>query len=428
MGRTSKSIINYLPEDVLCQIFIHLDQCDLKSTSLVCKLFCSLSSTLLDKLHLLKHSSLTYSDFRRLFKRFPGLKNMYINISGPKLDNFLMAISNSGLNLEELRLCSKMNSLKYPEQQTMEVMSTSKVIKSIKSLHLNHGFGRRRKQQQLIKFISMFPWLIEFDFTYLWDENGIHKVTLKFPNLRKISFSCNDRLTDKTLDILSSNCPKLESVNFQDCGTFTLDALHTFFCNNPQLSSVDMPCLYSPSISKVVECIQVLRNLNHLSLECDIVQDAVLIVLAKLRPPLKSLRLKGSDKKYTMAGLILLLSACPGLEKLNIFLPFLHCENNNTHDAEMSIVVKRLPKLKHIELCFRTDVCQSTLFSLVQNCPLLEILLVECVSKANVKQVFDQGMTRPTKRNYSIKSIFISPKDSNILLLSTLELYCPNLR
>ncbi|KAL9664374.1 hypothetical protein QQ045_019774 [Rhodiola kirilowii] len=159
-------------------------------------------------------------------------------------------------------------------------------------------------------------------------------------------------VTDKTLDTLSSNCPKLESVNFQGSSWFTPEALYTFFFNNPQLSSVDMPHLCSPSISKVVECMKVLQNLNHLSLVSDIVQDAVLIALAKLRPPLKSLRLRGSDNnnnKYTMSGLILLLSACPGLEKLKVHLPVPHFENSNIHDAEMSKVVKRLPKLKHIE-------------------------------------------------------------------------------
>ncbi|CAM8880481.1 unnamed protein product [Rhodiola kirilowii] len=369
----SETTINHLPEDVLCQIFSHID---LNSTSLVSKLFCSLSSPLLHELYLSRNSSLTYSDLQMLFNRFTGVKKIYM-INCLKLDNVLMAISNSG----------------------------------------------KQQQQQLIEFIHMFPSLIEFDFTHLWDDNGIHKITLKLPNLQKVNIGYNiGAVTDKTLDILSSNCPKLDTVNFH--WMFTPKALYTFFLNNPQLSSVHMPEFYSHSISEVAKCMQVLQNLSHLSLESNIVQDAVLIALAKSRPPLKSLRLGGCDNNYTMGGLIPLLSACPGLEELKIHLPV---PNNNTHDAEMSIAVTRLPELKHIEVWYCTLVCQATLFSLVQNCPLLETIWVGCDSKLKVKQVWDQGMARPTKRNYCIKSILISPKDSNILLLSTLESYCPNL-
>ncbi|KAL9664589.1 hypothetical protein QQ045_019994 [Rhodiola kirilowii] len=339
-----------------------------------------------------------------------------------------MAISNSGLNLDKLYLCNDMGALKYPEPQTMEVMSTSKVIKSIKSIHLNYAFDYYPGQDQLIDFINMFPSLIEFDFSYQWDDEGVQMVTSKFPNLRKVSIMYGTTLTDTTFDTLSSNCPKLESVNFQGSSWFTPESLYTFFCNNPQLSSVDMSDFHSPSISKLVECMQVLQNLNHLSLESDIVQDAVLIALAESRPPLKSLRLRGLGNEYTMGGLIPLLSACTGLEKLNVYLPFPHRGNNNSHDVEMSIVVKRLPRLKHIEVYFPTVVCQATLFSLVQNCTLLETIRIGCGSMGKVKQMCDQRMASPTKRNYSIKSIVIDSKDSNILLLSTLKLYCPNLR
>ncbi|KAL9665272.1 hypothetical protein QQ045_020687 [Rhodiola kirilowii] len=427
--RESETTINHLPEDVLSRIFSHLVDIDLNSTSLVSKQFCSLSSPLLHKLYLckLRDSSLTYSDFQRLFKRFTGVKQIYIFVC-PKLDDVLIAISNSGLNLEKLYLSDVIKAqYQYPEPQTMEIMSTSKVIKSIKSFHLNDAFDHNPGQhQQFLEFINMFPSLIEFDFTYIYilDDNVIHKVTSKFLNLQIVTISNVGMITDKTLDILSSNRPKLEIVDFQGCRKFTPEALYTFFCNNPQLSSVDMPRFYSPSISKVVECMQVLRNLSHISLESNTVQDAVLIALAISRPPLKSLRLGGSGNNYTMGGLIPLLSACPGLEKLNIPLPV---SNNNTHDAEMSIAVGRLPKLKHIVVSYHTLVCQATLFSLVQNCPLLEIIWVRSISKAKVKQVFDQGMARPTKKNYSIKLIVIDPKDSNMVLLSTLESYCPNL-
>ncbi|CAM8882868.1 unnamed protein product [Rhodiola kirilowii] len=340
----SETTINHLPEDVLCQIFSHID---LNSTSLVSKLFCSLSSPLLHELYLSRNSSLTYSDLQMLFNRFTGVKKIYM-INCLKLDNVLMAISNSGLNLEKLYLSSSMNAHPYPEPQTIEIMSTSTVIKSIKSLHLNdrfNGHPGKQQQQQLIEFIHMFPSLIEFDFTHLWDDNGIHKITLKLPNLQKVNIGYNiGAVTDKTLDILSSNCPKLDTVNFH--WMFTPKALYTFFLNNPQLSSVHMPEFYSHSISEVAKCMQVLQNLSHLSLESNIVQDAVLIALAKSRPPLKSLRLGGCDNNYTMGGLIPLLSACPGLEELKIHLPV---PNNNTHDAEMSIAVTRLPELKHIE-------------------------------------------------------------------------------
>ncbi|KAL9665432.1 hypothetical protein QQ045_020852 [Rhodiola kirilowii] len=132
-------------------------------------------------------------------------------------------------------------------------MSTSRVIKGIKSLELN--FFDAPKQETIMEFVNILPSLTELDLScclYQWDDEGIHKVTSKLPNLRKINLSYNSQLTDKTLDVLSSNCPKLESVNFRQCKKFTAEALYKFFCNNPQLSSVNIP----HSISKIGECVQ----------------------------------------------------------------------------------------------------------------------------------------------------------------------------
>ncbi|KAL9663887.1 hypothetical protein QQ045_019281 [Rhodiola kirilowii] len=430
MERTSKSIIDYLPEDVLCQIFSHLHRLDiLKSTSLICKLFCSLSSLLVHELTL-KDSSLTCSDLQRLFKRFPCVKK--IRIEFPKLDNALLAICNFDLNLEKLEFWLRDMNLQYPETQTMEIMSTSKVIKGIKSLLL-YRFHRRIKWQQVVEFINLFPSLTELDIGngYRLNDVLIQKVTSNLPNLRKIDLCCNHRLTDTTLDTLSSNCPKLEAVNFQMCERFTPEGLYKFFCNNPQLNSVHMPkyFLLAASISKVVKCMQVLQNLNHVSLEDDVVHDAVLVALAESRPPLKSLVISCYlSQKYTMTGLSRLLSTCPDLESLEVNLP--DAESCSTHDGDMSIVVKRLPKLKHI-VVWSCIVCQATLFSLVQNCPLLETILFMRMDNGSAKQALcdQEGIPRPTKKNYSIKFISVNVNtESDTWLLSTVEPYCPNLR
>ncbi|KAL9679128.1 hypothetical protein QQ045_016984 [Rhodiola kirilowii] len=418
----SVSIIHYLPEDVLRHIFIHLDDIDLKSTSLVCKLLCYISSPLVRKLTL-ENSSLTSSHFQRLFKRFSGTKNICI-YDFSYLGSVLSAIFNSDLNLEKLHLRLK-NPL-YPFYQTIDKMSTSRVIKGIKSLKLD--LFNLPKQHTVEEFVNQLPLLTELDFSrsfYHWDDKGIHKVTSKLPNLRKIDLRSNRMLTDKTLDILSSNCPKLESVNFVECMKFTPEALYKFFCNNPQLSSasVDWP----PSISKVVECVQVLKNLNSLSLFGNHLNDTVLIGLAESRPPIKNLVISNAfDINYTMTGLSQSLSACPGLENLDINTPLF--ENCNTHDAELSIVVKRLPNLKHITIWSRF-VCRATLFSLIQNCPLIETISLDRLSfLRRIKKVYcDQGMSIPTKKNHNIKSIMIYPK-SDIWLLSAVESYCPNLR
>ncbi|KAL9663495.1 hypothetical protein QQ045_018882 [Rhodiola kirilowii] len=430
--RTNKrnSIVHYLPEDVLCQIFSRLDHIDLKSASLVCKLFCSVSSSLLKKLILKSSSSrLSYFNLQRRFKRFSSVQEIRINFR--KLDNALLAITKSDLNLERLEL----SQLECPmKTRTIETMSTSRVINSIKSL--NFSAYRGLPIGQVIRFINLFPSLIELAFSYEWKPKykGIHKVLLNIPNVRKITHNWSPfGPADRTLDILSStNCPKLESVDFGKC-TFTPEALFKFFCNNPQLTSVYMPNLHSPSIykaSKVVECIRVLRRLNHLSLAFCLVQDAVLIALAESRPTFKSLLLDlPRTEKYTMAGLSQLLSACPGLESLEVSLPYCQFKNCRTYDEEMSMLVHRLPKLKHIKVLFSV-VCQATLFSLVQNCPLLEtIVLLSDGNYRYSRDVYcDQGMTRPTKKNYSIKSIKICPWDTNIWLWETVESYCPNLR
>ncbi|KAL9663980.1 hypothetical protein QQ045_019375 [Rhodiola kirilowii] len=418
------SIIDYLPEDVLCQIFSHFDLVDLKSMSLVCKLFCSLSSSLAHKLTL-KDSSLTYSDFQRLFKRFSCVKKIVTrNISIQ--DTALLAICKSDLNLEKLQLLQLQN----PEAPTIENMSMSRVIKGIKSLQLGWFDGTATKLQ-VVEFINLFRSLTELDiFGRQWTDKLIYKVTLKLPNLRKISLAFNDVATDKTLVILSTNCPKLESVDFCWCKKFTPEALSTFFCNNPQLSSLVMPDFESLTIyevSKVVQGIRALKSLNHLSLDSNHLEDALLIGIAESRPPLKSLIIdKTFSRKYTMVGLSCLLSACTSLESLDIHLPYRKSTICKADDGVMSTAVKKLPNLKHITLWLRI-VCQATLFSLVENCPLLETIHI--MSNINPRKVhFDQGMVRPTKKNYSIKLIVIKPKDLEIQFWPMLKSYCPNLK
>ncbi|KAL9677840.1 hypothetical protein QQ045_015676 [Rhodiola kirilowii] len=416
------SIIHYLPEDMLHQIFSHLDDIDdLKSTWLVCKQFCSVSSRLVQGLSL-RHSSLTYSEFERLFKRFPGVKEICINFR--KVDKALMAISNSGLNLEKLQIAQYRSIVQFPNWQIIEIMSTSRVITSIKYLQLSRFHFHSK--DIVIDFVNLFPSLTEFTFTYCiqWNDDQIHKLTSKHPNLQKINLSYSDAMTDKTLDILSSNCPKLETVNFEGCEEFSAEAMYRFFFNNPQLSSVALPYFESPSISKVskvVKGLQLLKNLNRLSIDFDIVQDAFLIGLAESPPPLKHLQIDSHSEKCTIAGLSKLLSVCPDLESLVIHLP--DTEICDTHDADMSNVVKRLPYLKEINILSHGVVCRETLFSLVNNCPLLKKILLTRKNEDIVKQVYyDHGLARPSMKNYSIKSIVItSPKDSDLWLRSMIQ-------
>ncbi|KAL9663384.1 hypothetical protein QQ045_018770 [Rhodiola kirilowii] len=231
-----KSIIHYLPEDVLYEIFTRLDKIDLKSISLVCKFFRSLSGSLVTKLFL-NDSSL---NFRKLFKRFSCVKTIvFDDIS--ELDNALLAISKSDLNLEKLQLPLfeyGMNA-QYPERHTIKNMSKSSVIKGIKSLDVNWFDGA--VPRQVIEFINLFPSIIELNITcgYRWKDKLIHKVTSKLPNLRKISLCYSKVATDKILAILSTNCPKLESFKFQKW-EFTPEAMYKFFWNNPKMSSVYM--------------------------------------------------------------------------------------------------------------------------------------------------------------------------------------------
>ncbi|KAL9691623.1 hypothetical protein QQ045_012048 [Rhodiola kirilowii] len=424
----SNSIINYLSEDTLRQIFSHIDLFDLNSTSLVCKLFCSLSSAFVHELT--QKDSTTCSDFQTLFKRFPCVTKIRMEFR-PRLDNALLAISNSDLNLEKLELPLPLVGVKrpyFPEPQTIFKLSTSKVFKRIKSLQLSWYPGQ--PDCQVIEFKNLFPSITELNISnkFRLKDKLVHKITLNLPNLRKISISCHNRLTDNALDILSSNCPKLESVNFQMCSDFTPEAIYKFFCNNLQLSSVHMPIYYFymlPLFPRVIKCMQVLPNLNHLTLVGRMVQDGVLEALAESQPRLKSLVICDAlSQEYTMTGLSRLLFTCPELESLEVDLPSV--ENCSTHDAKMSIVVKRLPNLKHITVRSRI-VCQATLFSLVQNCPLLETVRLRSDSKCRAKQVSDQGMIRPSKKNYSLKSIYVDSESDN-WLLSAVEPYCPNLR
>ncbi|KAL9687282.1 hypothetical protein QQ045_031682 [Rhodiola kirilowii] len=296
-----------------------------------------------------------------MFKRFPCVKNIGID-NFLNLDKALLAISNSDLNLEKLHL-PLFEHPQYPETPTIENMSMSSVIKGIKSLQLCWFHGTAPKLQ-IVNFINMFLSITELYITnaHRWEDKLIHKVTLKLPDLRKISLICYNIDNDETLAILSTNCPTLESVNLHGC-KFSPEALFEFFCNNPKLSSVCMPNFNSPSIYRVsvVECMQVLKNFNHLSLQSDHLEDAVLIRLAELRPPLKSLVIGLSFSQSCPPPIHMHppLPTYPSLESLDIHLPHRKRKNCKTHDAELSIIVKRLPNLKQITIWAGGDGCSD---------------------------------------------------------------------
>uniref|UniRef100_A0A7N0UZS1 F-box domain-containing protein n=1 Tax=Kalanchoe fedtschenkoi TaxID=63787 RepID=A0A7N0UZS1_KALFE len=427
--------IEDLPADLLQQVFSHVPDFDPKLISLVSKQFLSVLNPTVRKLAITDSSS--ESHFQRLFRRFPCVKK--IHVSSLKIDGALKAISSSDLALEKLQLWmfEYPMAVEYPGSDTMSKMSTSRVIRSVGSLQISWFLvgGADRKlvrARRMIDFVRLFPSLTELDFRYsfCWRNGGVESVTWKLPNLRRINLQDNRWLTDEIVAVLSLNCPNLESVNFEGCPNFTLDALHTFFRNNPRLVSVDLPRLPSASIPKMIECVRILKNVTHFSTGYGCVEDAVLQELAKSAPPLKSLILEYTfSPRYSMEGVSALLMACPGLERLTIDLPY--STGVRTQDRKMSEIVKELPSLKLISVQSRYP-CLMTLFSLVWNCPLLEtVRLARDPDPAkNMISVFPGAAgARPMKENYSIRSIEIRPQDNIArILLGAIHPYCPNLR
>ncbi|CAM8936513.1 unnamed protein product [Rhodiola kirilowii] len=420
---TAPKTILDLPSDLLKLILSLLDKNDLRSLSLVSKPFLVLSNHYIRKLTFKTLPS--DSTFRKIFTRFSSVKG--IVIQSTRIARALIAISNSNLNLEALKI---VGCQAYPSQQ--HKLSLAGRLK-IKSLAFN--WVSKVRMDKIIEFIQLFPALEALHF----GDNGFHvelkdawveSLRLAVPNLRKIHFSLNHYLTDRALYALSANCVNLEHVGISSCYfDFTPEGFYNFLLRSRNLKYLLQVPSFPESDLLVAEAVSACENLHHLSIRSTFMRDDKLVAIAKSRASLKSLKMVAHDPEtnsaYTMTGLSAMLCAFQSLSRLHISLPLPPLESDNFLDKKMSELVKSLPCLNNI---FISSYCPiyATLFSLIENCSLLEWISL-LTSLPAPDQHYTVPMPQLIRKNYTVKHITIipSPADSFKIALGS---FCPSLK
>ncbi|CAM8938224.1 unnamed protein product [Rhodiola kirilowii] len=387
---SSSTTILDLPSDPLLLIISRLDQKDLRSLSLVSKPFLHLSNHFVRKL-----TFKTLPDdrsFTHIFTRFSHVNQ--ITLRTKRIARALTAISKSQLNLESLKITSCPT---YPEKHQMISLSGKLKIKSLALFWFS-----KVKADQVVEFVRLFPSLEELYFgsSYEWDDAGIESLSLTVPNLRKINLSSNRRLTDRSLYALSVNCVNLEYIGIEGCEKFTPQGFCTFLLGCRNLRYLDLRC-YSRipgSYLLLAEAISACEKVNHLSIDFSLMRDDTL-------------------------GLSAVLSVFRGLTRLSISLP--HPESDKFVDKRMSELVKSLPCLSSIGI---TSWCPiyATLFSLIENCPLLKYIYLNM----NVSALYRRckvPMPQLVRKNFTVKYIRLLPSP-DVSFKIALASFCPCLK
>ncbi|KAL9665004.1 hypothetical protein QQ045_020413 [Rhodiola kirilowii] len=421
---TAPKTILDLPSDTLLQILSLLDKDDLQSISLVSKSFLVLSNHCVRKLTF--KALPNDSTFRKIFTRFSSVKGIVIHST--RIARALTAISNSNLNLEALKIVGRPA---YPSQQHMLSLAGRLKIKS-----LAFDWFSKVRIDKIIEFIQLFPALealhfdVHFGFHVELKDAEVESLSLAVPNLRKIDFSLNNHLTDRALYALSANCVNLEYIGMGRCYyNFTPEGFCNFLlkCRNLKYLEVPFFLKFPESALLLAEAVSACENLHHLSIRSTLMRDDMLVTIAKSRASLKSLQMTVYDSEpnsgFTMTGLSAILCAFQSLTRLHISLP--PPESDNFLDKKMSKLVKSLPCLNNI---FISSYCPiyTTLFSLIENCPLLEWIYL-WMNLPAPDQHYTVHMPQLIRKNYTVKHITIVPRPVDSFKIA-LGSFCPSLK
>ncbi|KAL9663560.1 hypothetical protein QQ045_018949 [Rhodiola kirilowii] len=415
----TKTILD-LPSDQLLLILSLLDQDDLRSLSLVSKPFLILSNHFVRKLTF--KTLPNDSTFRKIFARYSSVNR--IVIQSTRIVRALTAIANSKLNLEALKI---MGHPAYPKQHDM--LSLAGRLK-IKSLGLD--WFSKVTVDQLIEFIQLFPALeaLHFGVSMKLNDDWVERLSLVLPNIRKIDIERNFQLTDRSLYALSANCVNLERIGIGWVYEFTPDGFCNFLLRNRNLKYLELPFLsqFQESVLLLAEAISACDNLHHLSIRSPLIRDDTLVTIAKSRASLTSLKMRVWNQEqnmaYSLTGLSAMLSAFQGLTRLEVRLPL--PDSNNFLDKKMSELVKSLPCLNGIVIESYCPI-YATLFSLIENCPLLECISIKMDVPAPDQEDYTVPVPQLIRKNYSVKYIKLDPSPVDSFKIA-LESFCPFLK
>ncbi|XP_021736510.1 F-box/LRR-repeat protein 4-like [Chenopodium quinoa] len=400
-------------------IFDRLEhESDRESITLVCKRFLSITNTLRDSI---KFSDCTpISTTSRLLQRFSNLKKIrFCNFSGD-LNEAVVAIARSGLDLEELLDVS--HDRRQPAFWLEELGSK---MQNLKVLRFASGQG----DADLVRVADSFPELEELQIgdcrsrgdyrTIVVTGEGIEYLSSKLKKLRKIDISEKQpkpHISDKSLVSLSKNCALLEQIKLRYCYSVTECGISFLINNSHHLNSLHLFAYIKIGSFGAKGCTNLLTNLRSLRLQWVDISDEFLISLVEARIPLTDLALSYC-KNYTFTGFLRLLQyISQSLKSLKLGeVEFL----TNEHIEYLSPFLQNLTSIKLIDCSNLSD---SAFVMITQTCPRLYHFKMTNSSIRRENYKFD-GLE---KKNSAIKHLDLSSHQNlSHSVLKRLLTICP---
>ncbi|XP_021732145.1 F-box/LRR-repeat protein 20-like [Chenopodium quinoa] len=366
---------------------------DQESITLVCKRFLSISNSLRVSINFSGYTPITVLCW--LLKRFSNLKKIQVcNFEGD-MDEAVLAIARSGLDLEELVALSYCRS--HPKVWLEELGSN---MKNLKVLKFTGGEG----DADFVRVADAFPQLEEL---FIKDEapyiiyvtdKGMDYISSKLKRLRKIDLSNKSRISDKSLISLSKNCPLLEQIEIHDCNSVTQEGI-SFLVNNSHHLNSSYICKHLKIDSFGVEgSTNILTNLRSLKLQYVDILDEFLFSIIEARIHLTDLALTDC-KSYTFTGISRLLQhSSQSLKSLELGrVEFL----TNEHVEYLSSFLQNLTSITLFNCSKLSD---SAFVMITQRCPRLCYFVMTGSSFVRDEYNYD-GLI---KKNRAIKYLDLS--------------------
>ncbi|KAL2936170.1 F-box/LRR-repeat protein 4 [Bienertia sinuspersici] len=219
-------------------------------------------------------------------------------------------------------------------------------------------------------------------------DDGVDLLACNLSNLRKVNLSGNYFISDKSIISLTEKSSNLEEIIVKNCTFVTQTGVSFAFqhCLNLKLVALLGMDLAVSEISQSLVCA---RNLSVLEFSYMSISDGLLFSIVKASIPLKKFTLYHC-KDFSFPGVLSLLRGYQSLEYLA--LEGVYWINDRT----IIDLSKFLRNANTVKLNFCSKLTSSSFFTMLKNCPLLNILEMEktgmgkqefAVSNANNPQI-----------------------------------------
>ncbi|KAK2386741.1 F-box/LRR-repeat protein [Trifolium repens] len=335
----------------------------------------------------------------RLFKRFTNLTSLDLTCFDGDLDALLSQISCFRLNLTSLNLS---NQYVIPTNGLQAFSKRITTLTSFICCNIDHI-----DNSDLTLIFDCFPLLEVLD---LSNSNSFHidiyitnvvinAMLMALPKLRKVNFSrSNSTINDLSLLHLCKNCEFLEEVIMLKSRFLTHHGVASAIRERTTLRSISVTCTsfddsISTSSSYFIDSLVNLKGLTCLDLSFSLISDQLLSSIATGGLPLRSLVLQ-SCTGYSYDGIYSLIFKCRYIQHLDLQkAEFL----TDHHVINLSLFLRYLVS---INLSYCSNLTDSSLFSLVRNCPSLSEIKMENTtirreSVGKSKSLVDFGVSHP---------------------------------